>query len=161
MSQLVFISGKAALQAFINDRRDGAVDRLQSGGYNASKKLANSIRTEVHSGPGYDAATLSALSYWKWVGNGRGPGKAPPLSNIMQWIRAKGMASTDQTIYRLGLAIRTKIAKEGTLDYQLGGKNVFRQEVIENQNAINPVLRAYLKDISNPLHSQMGQAFAA
>jgi len=43
---------------------------------------------------------------------GRGPGKFPPMDNIIKWVEAKGLEGT--TVRGLAYVIARKIAREGT-----------------------------------------------
>lgn len=61
-------------------------------GYNhrASGGLVDSIRAQVTSpGEGTFEVSLTLQDYWKYVEHGRRPGKWPPRSAILNWIRIK------------------------------------------------------------------------
>jgi len=60
---------------------------------NASYELSQSIGVDfelvtTQFGQSY-TATITAADYWQWVDQGRGPGKRPPITSIVQWIRDK------------------------------------------------------------------------
>ena len=70
---------------------------------------------------------LYLADYWKWVDQGRSPGKRPPLDAIIQWIKFKGLAtkkkgyesrlsalSKSNQLRNMSFAIAGKIASEGT-----------------------------------------------
>ena len=86
----------------------------------ASGKLLNSIEYEVQ----YDERSIwlqfKMEDYYKWVENGRAPGKFPPPDKIMEWIRIKPIIPDDRmgtgklpTEKQLAFLIGRKIAEEG------------------------------------------------
>ena len=86
----------------------------------ASGGLFDSVKAIIdYDGKSYEAS-LSMEEYWKWVEDGRGPGKFPPLDKIEEWIRIKPIApypdsrgkvpSNEQLAFLIG----RKIANEGT-----------------------------------------------
>lgn len=73
-------------------------------------------------GAGFGQAALEMDANWKYVGNGRGPGAAPPIANLDRWITARGL---DISPY----ALQASIAKKGTRDFRLKRPNIPLQEV--------------------------------
>jgi hypothetical protein len=57
--------------------------------------LYNSIKVQFN--PQSDEITVSMLDYWRYVNDGRKPGKYVPIKPLMAWIRAKGMNKNKQT----------------------------------------------------------------
>lgn len=57
-----------------------------------SGKLTNTLKSVVTHGGGTFEVSLSLQDYWKYVERGRKPGKWPPRSAILQWIRVKPVA---------------------------------------------------------------------
>lgn len=162
MATIRFISGEAALANFIEGIRQQAVERLQVSGYNATRRLTNSLKTEVSkTGTGGITGELSGLGHWKYVGNGRGPGKRPPVDPLIRWVKAKGLATDDKQAVSIASRIARTIAREGTLDHQLGGVNVFSQIIIENQPQVEEVVSAFLQDYREPIARQFRTAFAS
>lgn len=100
--------------------------------------------------------------YWKWVGNGRGPGKFPPIENLENWITAKHITPQPMTlksgrtviptVKSLAFLIARSIAKYGTQDYQLGGKNSFQLSLEQIKEIYTPIItEAITKDIKKLL----------
>lgn len=160
MSQLVFISGRAALENFMHGLQQGVTDVISESGYNASGKLTRSLRTEVYSGLQSISGELSALSHWKYVGNGRGPGKRPPQGTIKQWLLDKGLVRDDKEAERRAFVIARSIGEKGSKAFRDKGQNVFKMQIEARQEQIPEILRAHLRDIPNALVSQF-KAFAA
>lgn len=64
---------------------------------NASRNLAQSVKYEVVSGDRWVGVDISLAEYWKYVEYGRKAGKFPPLSNIEEWIKVKGITPMTRT----------------------------------------------------------------
>lgn len=101
--------------AFIQNARDN----LQADKSIATGELYNSFEKIIEIGEDYFKVSVSLADYWKYVNNGRQPGKFPPPDAIKNWIEVKPvdpyplsngkMPSVDQ----LTFLISRKIAKEG------------------------------------------------
>ena len=77
---------------------------------NASGSLSESIRVTPVSFMGGDYSIEIAMAdYWVWVENGRGPGKRPPISSIINWIKDKQLRLDDKGTTARGYK------REGTL----------------------------------------------
>lgn len=71
-----------------------------------------------------------AIEYLEFLNKGRGPGKPPPMRNILLWASQK----TGQPISKVwGLAkyVREKIAKEGTTIYNNNSKGIELEQLIQ------------------------------
>lgn len=161
----VFISGKAALARFMEDRADNIRSVLAEGGerlspYDASGRLSKSVRTEVVDGLASTSGVLSAAHYWRWTGNGRGPGKRPPTEPITAWAQVK-LGLDEQQARSIAFVIARNIGEFGTIDHQLGGKNVFEAEIEEAQRFVPDLLKVFLRDAGNAQVQQFSKAFAA
>lgn len=80
------------------------------------------ITTPVSSGTGYVTGMLETDDYWRWVGNGRGPGKMPPLDRIAGWLLRAGIEASPW-------AIAKSIAKRGTRNFRQGKTNIFTDAI--------------------------------
>lgn len=86
----------------------------------ASGRLFDSVKSIIETDDKAFEVSLSLEEYWKWVENGRGPGKFPPLDKIEEWIRIKPVAPYPDsqgrvpTVKQLAFLIGRKIAEEGT-----------------------------------------------
>lgn len=91
----------------------------QYGAMNTTGQMADSL------GYKWDGSTLiiySSEKYFTVLETGRKPGKQPPLDPILNWIKAKNIA-TDIKERSLAYLISRKIGKEGSLLYRQGGKS--------------------------------------
>lgn len=93
-------------------------DRLLNDDKKASGQLLNSITSEIKVGGEQFTVVLNLVDYWKYVEEGRKPGKFPPPKAILKWITVKpviprpihGKLPTKQ---QLAFLIGRKIATEG------------------------------------------------
>lgn len=98
--------------------------------------------------------------YWIYVENGRRPGKRPPISAIEKWIADKGIAPHPQSngkipsTKQLAFAISSKIAREGTQYWQMGGTQVLHDAINEQ----SPVLDAIVDRIGVLLDKEITSA---
>jgi hypothetical protein len=77
---------------------------------NASGNLSESIRvTPVSFMGGNYSIEINMDKYWRWVENGRGPGRRPPVKDIIKWIKDKQLRLDDKGTTARGYK------REGTL----------------------------------------------
>jgi hypothetical protein len=57
--------------------------------------------------------TLTGLPYLKWVDQGRKPGKMPPPSQLVNWVKIKKLTRPGQSPEQAAWAIAKGIAKNG------------------------------------------------
>ena len=92
---------------------------LQDRGKNASGLLSQSVRFKVNRDGTTYAVDLSLQDYWKYVEDGRPPGRLPPLDKILEWIRVKPVVPRPMdngelpTEELLASMIGRKIARDG------------------------------------------------
>lgn len=86
----------------------------------ASGRLFDSVKSIIETDDKAFEVSLSLEEYWKYVEEGRSPGKFPPLDKIEEWIRIKPVAPYPDsqgkvpTVKQLVFLIGRKIAEEGT-----------------------------------------------
>lgn len=103
--------------------RDGknATGELRSPNVKSGGTLLSSIRPmtpELVNGA--FECSLSLAPHWKYVENGRRPGKFPPVENILEWVKAKPQLARPNRLDRKELApkqlaflVARKIANKG------------------------------------------------
>ncbi len=130
-----------------------------------SGSLANSLAYSVNMNGDEWAIVLNLESYWRWVGNGRGPGKMPPVDEIRKWIDARHILPRPMTlktgktiiptVKSLAYLIARSIGRYGTHAYRNGGKNTLYATVEECQEYYKDRLYdAVQQDISDILHER-------
>lgn len=85
---------------------------------NAAGTTSRSIEVGAVGGRGIVQGTLVANDNWRYVGNGRGPGKFPPLDPLRAWIKARGLEISEYALQRT-------IGLKGSRDYRKNNRNVF------------------------------------
>ena len=118
---------KAAVEKLRTDIRKIMVERNK----NATNSTSNGIAVIPSQGQGFGQALLEADSTWKWVGNGRAPGRMPPIAPIQAWINARGL-----TLNAWGVA--RKIGEQGSSDFRKKRRNVFLQGIEEWEKSTLP-----------------------
>ena len=106
------------LGEFAVELRNRYQDNLIRDGKIATGNLLNSVDYQVQYDDRAIWVELHLEDYYKWVENGRAPGKFPPPDKIMEWIRIKPVIPDDRggklpTEQQLAFLIGRKIAEEG------------------------------------------------
>lgn len=92
--------------------------RLINDDKKASGQLLNSISSEIKVGGEQFTVVLNLVDYWKYVEDGRKPGKFPPPKAILKWVQVKPVIPRPihgklPTKKQLAFLIGRKIATEG------------------------------------------------
>lgn len=109
---------QAALEEYGNVIAEQYKSNLKANGHKATGNLINSITSHITVN-GYEyAIELTLEDYYKYVEEGRRPGKFPPVDKILQWIKVKKILPTPingklPTEKQLAFLISRKIANEG------------------------------------------------
>jgi hypothetical protein len=92
---------------------------------NASGRLQESITVSpVKFAGGVYSIEISLLEYYKWVNEGRPPGKRPPISAIKQWIIQKQLRLDDGGVTRNGYKRDGTLISKSKKKVQLGKSKV-------------------------------------
>lgn len=142
--------------------------RYQSYVPEATGRLASTARFEVvYKDTTYEVG-LWLQDYWKYVENGRKPGKWPPLSKIEEWIRVKpviprpnknGTLPTEkQLAFLIGRKIYGFITRNGKkIPIDSGGikpRPLLQQTIDEvNDNMLMSIKMAIMEDIQEDFES--------
>ena len=111
-----------ATDAF-NDLLSAIGEAYRDRGKLASGKTLRGTRVLVRSSSDLSAtAELLAPHQWKYVGNGRGPGRRPPIAPIKAWVEARGLNVN-------AWAVANNIAKFGSFDFRRKRTNIYLDEV--------------------------------
>jgi hypothetical protein len=121
--------------------RDNIRTSMADKGKNATGETARTLDVIARNvGADGGEAALEANANWKWVGNGRGPGRMPPIGPIQAWIDAKGLELS-------AWAVAGKIKREGSRDFRLGRPNIFIEEIRGWEEIELPRVDAKLTDL--------------
>lgn len=111
------------LQAVLNQYGEQLISlyrqKLLQTNTDATGTLDNTLNYIVETNEGLFELSLRIQDYWKYVEEGRGPGKYPPINDIKNWIRVKPVTPTIYngklpTIDQLAYLIARKIHLRGT-----------------------------------------------
>ena len=118
---LTFNNLQQVLDDFTKDVAETYKSLLLRDGKNATGELISSIHPMTPElVDGTFECSLSLAPHWKYVENGRRPGKFPPIDNILEWVKAKPQLTRPNRLDRKELApkqlaflVARKIATKG------------------------------------------------
>lgn len=113
---------RTAVEAAMDDLVGRIKEEASYRGKVASGGTLAALRTATLSSTGFVVGTLTGPSHWRYVGNGRGPGRMPPVNSIEAWIASKGLNLS-------AWAVAKRIAKEGSRDFRLKRTNIFNDSI--------------------------------
>ena len=118
---LTFNNLQQVLDDFTKDVAETYKSLLLRDGKNATGELISSIKPmtpELVNGT--FECSLSLAPHWKYVENGRRPGKFPPIDNILEWVKVKPQLARPNRLDRkeispkqLAFLVARKIATSG------------------------------------------------
>lgn len=93
-------------------------DKLIKGDKIATGDLMNNVEYIIEKDSRSVSVSLQLEDYWKFVEEGRSPGRFPPVDKILDWIRVKPIVPDERsgrlpTENQLAFLIGRKIAEEG------------------------------------------------
>lgn len=104
-----------SLGELLSTVRQAIIDDQKSKGIRSSGKSAESLRDVITSKDNKLTGEVLGEHYFYQQKKGRRPGKFPPISSILEWIREKGIKPNDDISEKsLAFLIARKIANEGT-----------------------------------------------
>lgn len=118
---LTFNNLQQVLDDFTKDVAETYRRLLLRDGKNATGELISSIKpmTPELAGGTFECS-LSLAPHWKYVENGRRPGRFPPIDNILEWVKVKPELARPNRLDRKELApkqlaflVARKIATKG------------------------------------------------
>ena len=118
---LTFNNLQQVLDDFTKDVAETYRGLLLRDGKNATGELISSIKPMTPElANGTFECSLSLAPHWKYVENGRRPGKFPPIDNILEWVKTKPQLARPNRLDRKELApkqlaflVARKIATKG------------------------------------------------
>ena len=108
-----------ALADYATAIEDKYKQNLEHSGRRATGNLITSVNTKVDIDGNLYEIELQLEDYWKYVEEGRGAGKFPPVDKILEWIKVKPILPYPDrngklpTENQLAFLIGRKIANEG------------------------------------------------
>ena len=119
---------RIAIESYLKGVKELIKKEQADKGISASGFSAESLREEANDTGGQ----LFGAHYFRYQGDGRGPGKFPPIEAIMEWIVVKGIEKRDNISDRsLAFLIARKIAEKGTEIHLDPSKGINFGEIIK------------------------------
>lgn len=106
------------MQEAMRELRALSIQEGERRGKRATGRTFDTLSTYVVQGPNSVTGVMEGEEQWRYVGNGRGPGKMPPLQPIAAWVAARGLDIS-------AWAVARSIAKRGSKDWRNRAPNVF------------------------------------
>lgn len=115
------------LEMVLNEFADAVIQRsrdyLDQNDSNASHNLYDTMEKIIQipsdENDNYFSVSISLADYWRYVENGRGPGRFPPIDKIKGWVEIKPVNihpinGKTPTVEQVSFLIARKIANDGT-----------------------------------------------
>lgn len=134
--------------------RTEIVKNLAADNSNASRTLTNSVEYEYGIDDGRYWIDITMEDYWKYVNDGRKPGKMPPVEKIKEWIIIKPIKPNLPSVKSLAFWIRGSIKKRkgyappvSALEKWINNKGLQRK-LAENYPSVDSLAWAIAKKIA-------------
>jgi hypothetical protein len=89
-----------------------------------------------------NTVTLTTPDYLQFAVYGRGPGKNPPLENMLDFVKKKGIIFDNTDARGTAFAIQASIAKNGTKNWVPNAPEALQQFIDKNMGEYQKVLNA-------------------
>jgi hypothetical protein len=86
--------------------------------------------------------TLSTPDHLQFAKYGRGPGKKPPLKNIIEFVKAEDIQFEGTTKEGTAFAIQNSIGKKGTLNWVQGAPDFLTEVIDKHKKEFNEGVEA-------------------
>tara|TARA_R110000782_G_scaffold97666_1_gene182664 strand:+ start:140 stop:592 length:453 start_codon:yes stop_codon:yes gene_type:complete len=104
--------------------------------------------------------TLLTPSHIQFAKYGRGPGKKPPLDNILEWVKSENVAFAGLSERGTAFAIQNSIAKNGTKNWVPNAPNAMDEAISANSKQYNKELNDTLVvEIRDTYNKQLRKIF--
>lgn len=138
-----FLTAREGLADLLRDLAEDIAAQYDKDKAVASGRLKASLSHTVVHGDNATEGTLWGAQYWRYVSNGRPPGRMPPPSELAQWALAKGLTTDPDEAMSIGWAIAKTIQREGSAGFRKGKRNV----AVERIEAFQPRIDKLIQDI--------------
>lgn len=157
---MVWDNLKKVLEEYAVKLRNTYQDKLINDDKIATGNLLNSVEYILESDETQISVSLKLEDYWKYVENGREPGKFPPIDSIMEWISVKPILPDERTgklptEKQLSFLIARKIANEGI---EAGNQLSDTQKELQDEWMVK-IEEAITKDVSENVDIIFSQFF--
>ena len=120
----------------LNAFNESIRDALDAKNINASGEASRSLRVESD----INIVRSIGIFYLEFLDTGRGPGKRPPISKLIQWAKIKFGASDEESV-KIAFAVANNIKELGTLIYRNNKEGIeLNKKIVTLRKAINEKL---------------------
>ena len=124
----------------VNAFNESIQEALASKKINASGEASRSLRVEVIDGVTTDIIRSIGIFYLEFLDTGRGRGKMPPISKLIEWAKIKFGKSEEEST-QIAWAVARNIQQLGTLIFRNNKKGIeLSKKVVTLRKAINEKL---------------------
>jgi len=130
---------------------------LTEEGHYATGNLIKSLDYDVIQNVDDLLLKLTGADYFKYVDNGRKPGKQPPIKPILSWVKHKGIKFANHTDKQTAFMIARSIGKKGIKPLHATDKminNIMQKKTQLLANASAQDISLYLDKIINDFNKK-------
>lgn len=112
-------------------------------------RIADTLTVQVENSGTEYTISFMVQDYWKWIENGRTPGKMPPVNKLIDWAQRKKLPSGGNNLKNtesFAWAVAKHIAKNG-----IKAKNTLKNTMEDINNIEDRIMEALSIDIDNEL----------
>lgn len=102
--------------------------------------------------------TGAKFNYLYTLETGRKPGKMPPIDNIEDWLKQRGINPPDITQRSLAFLIARRIGREGSSIYRKGGKSGVISEAINDRIIREQLIKPLREILAKELRTSLTEA---
>lgn len=141
----IFVLGRELIEEFLNEIKQELIDYLDTEDRNATGRSKASLQVVNMTDTSGQLVGSDGIEY---VFRGRGPGKMPPIWNIIEWCAARGLPRS------AAWAIAKRISEAGTRLYQ-SGRNVLDEIITEQRinDFTDRLTKIYTAEIETEIES--------
>lgn len=135
------------ISKLLDEVKKAYIEDQEAKGIRASGKSAKSIKKQVKPTEG----TLTGAKYFFQQRHGRRPGKFPPVSEILEWIKTKGITPKDSrtSIKSLAFLFARKIAERGTDIFQK------KRPALDPGEKVQTLVAAFSREVAKDLKKEI------
>lgn len=99
-----------------------------------------------------NTVTLFTPSHIQFAKYGRGPGKLPPIEPLVDWVKKKGIVSSNEEARGTAWAIAKSISKKGTKNYVSNAPDALTEAIEEEfDNYVTRLSGFFTEEINNQI----------
>ena len=135
------------ISKLLDEVKKSYIEDQAAKGIRSSGASAKSLKTH----PKPTGGTLTGSAYFYQQMHGRKPGKFPPVSDILEWIKTKGITPKDSrtSIKSLAFLFARKIAERGTDIFQK------KRPTLDPGEKVQTLVAAFSREVAKDLKKEI------